>query len=682
MVKTTQRIGLGLGIALTVASSALAQEPAAVLLPDVTASSPTDPDMGIPVPLLQMDIDSSIFYEDFRDGFDGWTIERQETDTADYWKYTTDTELGAIVGGFLRDFESETEDNGFAYFTYLAAVTDSARQDFPDGPPYPQLTQTLVSPYIDLTDVTTTSSIFFTQTLRVLNIREQSVGLSLPDGTVASINVGGGAAGSSNEYLETNTFVRIPDEFLGQDSVQLRFTYDGDFYGWAVDDIYISQLPNVELAINPTFIAGAPSAITPSTQAEGQTLYFVTDVTQSGADTVGARLGVSILLVENDTTETLVYTDTLDYGRVFLDSLFENQVFPEGYPLPTEPGLYRYLYNIVDDSEFDDANPGNNSSSFFFRISDDGYYAKGFQGATGLFSFTSDAVQAEQRLGALFLTPNNPADDPVMIDSVLVEFGLRGLADDSDLTTVEVITYGWRGDLDGDNVPSLGLAGDTDAELEQIGINFLEFEGGTADTNNVFVVTPNETPGAVMLDPSAGFIGFAVEMHYVESSVPGETSNRFSWGVDRQFDYGGRQVASSAFDTIRNATVYSILGRNGDEGSNYDNLSRALNIAAFLQVEPDTNASGVSTLPEAAFEILPNPAVTEIYVDFGEASPTGDARIDVTNALGQSVASYRDVDPALGRITLDVTGLNAGLYYFTVTAADGRARTERILVQR
>ena len=682
MANYTSKLALGLCASALLAGSALAQVegvPASssaeerVALP--TADAPATAPLSSSAAFVMAD---TFFYEDFADSLDGWTLVGTEPVDTALWTYVSvDTIPGTFFGD--RTISTATVENGFVVANYDFYETNGEGL----GPNRIPFDQSIISPSIDLSGAPAgqTLALFFDGYLRYCctdGANPAQIAFSTDGGTTFENEVLAAPGLAVNANGPGQRYVVIPDEYIGQSDVRIRFRYNGGtFYFWALDDILISQLPPVDLNLDRDFYAVAPSAITPAEQAEGQSIYFVTDVRQLGADTVSADLSVTIERI-GDEGRTVIYTDTLAYPNAIRDSLYENRVFPDGFPLPTEAGVYVGTYNLVPaDTSARDANLADNSVAFRFEISDDGYYAKGRPSRAGLRFYSQD-FRVRQRIGALFPTPNNTADDPVVIDSVQVVFGIDGLSDDDDFTILEVITYGWRGDINGDGAPNVG---DSDtSDLVQLGINFLEFEGGTPDFDTVAVLSPDEIAGAVTLPTDQGFIGFAVEMSYTESQAPDSIDNIFLWGADRDFQYGGRQVASSAFDTVGNASTYLSLGINGATFEGYDGTSRPFAIAAFLQT--DTTTSSIEELPEAAFAVSPNPAQTELFIDFDETVSNDVVAIQVINALGQQVLTIDEVDAIQGRYNLDVSGLNIGLYYVNVTSADGRSGTKRVMIQR
>lgn len=690
MVYTTRHIALGL-FAVALSASASAQTEAFTSKARATAGehvlrsvsvAEASQTAGLTYNSFPIAVADTFFYEDFSDSLDGWTLLGVEPVDTAIWMFSTDD---VIPGTFNSNatFDTPTRDNGFAIANYDFYETGgeglgAARLPFD---------QSLISPSFDLSNAPADEflAIIFYGYMRYCCVDGANPakiaysvdgGETFTDEALAYPNLAVNAAGDGLQYL------RIPSKFNGESDVRLRFRYDGgSFYFWAIDDITVTSLPGIDVKLDGDFIAGAPNAATPVDQVMGEQLYFVTDVEQLGADTVEAKLAITIEDlndVEDGDDDITIYTDTLVYSSIFIDSLFENRVFPKGFPMPQEIGDYRGTYSIIASSDAMDFNETNNRADFEFQVTED-FFAKGFVQNAGL-RFYNQAFRVEQRIGSVYKTPNNTAENPVVIDSVEMAFGLEGLEDDGDLTILEVITYGWRGDLNSDGAPSFGEAAVDTAELVQLGINFVEFPGGTAELDTVLRLVPDEENGSITLPADEGYIGFAVEMFYKESQVPGDEDNIFSWGADGNYAYGGRSVATSGFDSIGYASTYLSLGVDGATFIGYDGNSRAFTLNAYLK--GDSTSVAVRELPSTAFTVSPNPTTSNLNIDFDFDTNTQVIEFAVSNALGQRVQTVQHDISSAGRISLDVSSLNIGLYYVTATTASGLTGTKTFMIQR
>jgi len=148
-----------------------------------------------------------------------------------------------LVGSFVN---SPTACNGAAVFHAENYLTDGFFDEFPTGnPPYPVHTSDLISPSIDLSNGEEPVVKFY-QHFAGLNGNGAS-----NRGAVFEYSIDGGESWlpsiavnddlQGNEFSSTSDLKEIPiPEAAGSDNVKLKFTFDGDFYFWSIDDVVIT----------------------------------------------------------------------------------------------------------------------------------------------------------------------------------------------------------------------------------------------------------------------------------------------------------------------------------------------------------------------------------------------------------------------------------------------------------
>jgi hypothetical protein len=89
------------------------------------------------------------------------------------------------------------------------------------------------------------------------------------------------------------------------------------------------------------------------------------------------------------------------------------------------------------------------------------------------------------------------------------------------------------------------------------------------------------------------------------------------------------------------------------------------------------NSISVSSLSNA----YPNPAATSLNFDYKLASANDNARIRINNLLGTAV---RDIplEKAEGKVTLDVTNLKNGIYFYSLITNNSTTITRKFVVKR
>ncbi len=696
MANFTRKLTLGLFASALFAGPAMAQvetQPADLIGPTTIALEGGTDIQATPYQPSNFDavIDSSIYYEDFRDGLAGWTFEKVNPTDSLLWEYLTKDSLSVRTGQARYSvFRSPTVRNGFMWFDYLEYSNLTPNP----GPPYKNLIQTAVSPAVDLTAAQASNkyALFWYSYDPRLNIRNQQIKIVTPTDSAVIWTI-------PNFFDRPNTapqrtlFARIPERFYGKTNVKFKFVYDGDFYGWAIDDIYIGLLPNNEVSLNDAFLAKVPNYVTPRSQTAGQNIYFVTDVQNRGANPQAPKVIVNIRRRLTATTSELYYTDSLQYPTIPADSVLENNVFEKFVGMPKQAGQYTVTYDVLVRGATDpDADLGNNRGSYTFFVEagvDPVDYWK--TPAFGGGSRPGDADGSnDYELGNIFYTPNMGTNG-IRVDTVFGGVLPRDFGDTPGETFYEIRTYGYKGDKNNDGMPSFGDPG-SDAEMILLGTRFLTIPARFPNRDTAFRLAPGEDnnlrPVPVTIPAGQGYIGYAVGISFVASQAQGTAPDRFFLGTNSQFDGG-------AAGLVRDSLVRRGIKQRGEEYNSYANfrsatptprttydpfgaISWAINTRITLL---DSTSNVSNELLANEFALSPNPASTEINMSF-DFGTTGKVTFVVTNGLGQQVMHLSEPTTAVGRVTIPVQSLNQGVYFVTAKAEDGATATRRVLIQR
>lgn len=479
----------------------------------------------------------------------------------------------------------------------------------------------------------------------------------------------------------TERFFNITDLAAGQDSVVIAFLMQGACdYAWMIDDVAIvdefQRRPNNDLTVDPEFVSGPANFATPVDQVEDNVLYFVTDVLNNGGVTAtGVQLFVGVF---DALTGTLLYTDSLAYGDIPTDSLVQNQVFPNGFPMPTEVGSYAVVYEVVGDSTDFDNVPADNRAQVNFVITED-YYAKAevFRTATR----AGDSPEFYE-LGNLYLTPTNTMDDPIIIDTVQTGYFADGFGDDGDDTFIEVGVYGYRGDLNDDGMVNLGDIDEADAELVVLSIDEVILDTSTPDGFAELLVPANEGAGTE-LPRDAGFIGFGLGVSYEETTSPGNTPNRFFVAFDDEYGTGAYNLALDSNGLFNEYFNYGWQIAPNDPD---DDDQMAYNPAAGLWINAilrgDTAVSVVELTTEE-LSLFPSVTTDLVYARFDLSDEAaGLATLTIRDLVGHTVVQRQEDLTGARTLTFDMTSCNPGLYFLDVTTAGGQSATRKFMVQR
>ncbi len=231
---------------------------------------------------------------DFNDGLNNWETNALLLED-EVWTWAENGIFSSLVGSFVN---SSTACNGAAVFHAENYLTNGFLDGFPTGaPPYQRHTSDLISPNIDLSNGAEPVVSFY-QHFAGLNGNGQTTNR----GALFEYSIDGGATWfppiAVNDDLQANEFSSTSDqkeiaipEAAGESDVKLKFTFDGDFYFWSIDDVIISgqqiSLPNDTVIIVDTIEISVIDTI------------FITDTTQ---------------VVINDTVivqDTIIVNDTI-----------------------------------------------------------------------------------------------------------------------------------------------------------------------------------------------------------------------------------------------------------------------------------------------------------------------------------------------------------------------------------
>lgn len=617
----------------------------------------------------------SFYYEGFANGLAGWTFVNTNPDTVQIWEYETNPDLSADNGDLrYQVFMSPSVDNGFLWFDYRKYIQDAG---IPIGePPYPNLNQTAASPYIDMSNVPASGkyALQFYSYQPTLNIRDCRVVVRQGTDVTSDVIIWNALddVARPNVATQSQQLVSFPQQFIGQDSVQLLFIHEGDFYGWAVDDIVLTQLPEIEPQVND-FAAVAPNVITPTSQAPGFDLAFIVDVQNNGAETITPRIAVVVA----DAMNNVVYTDTLQYPEIMTDSLDENRVFPMTAPMPTEAGDYTVTYSALLDRIDEDPNLDNNSVTYGFSVVDGLYSKTGGQALSAI----RPSADNEQFGGSNIYYAPVWADEggELTVDSITFAVQYANFTG-SDEGFLELKVYGFRGDLNNDGSPAFGDDPGVDT-TEMVELSLLEYEINADEPDlpsNAFITVAASEDGSVVIPNDEDYIGFAVGYEYFPAAGGDNDDNVFRF-FGNDLLGGGYSLAADS------------LGFEFFEGTLNIPSRSDLNIFGYFTgsinlFDAEISYSPVGTdevvLPEAAFAVMPNPASSEFTLnfDFGNAAQT--AHFEVINAIGERVAQFTRNVAAKGSFTYPTQGMNNGLYYITVRTEDNQTATRRVFVKR
>ena len=600
----------------------------------------------------------TLSYFDFDGDLQGWTaVDASASASGDLWAWSAAGPAGPFP---IAAINSSTADNGFALFD-----SDRLCSDDQDA--------LLVSPMFDLTGEAE------------VELRWQDRYARFEDIITLGVSTDGGATYAesvlypeleANDFDGANPQVRrfdVSDLAAGRDSVVFAYRFRGGCdYAWMIDDVALARsvtpAPANDLALSQNLFAIAPNFSTPSDFAEGQAFFPRVEVANVGS---AAQDTLTVVFELFDDGGTRVYADSVASGGLAPEESIVIDAFAQPMTPPREPGAYTGVYTVRGAAREDSSTIIDNSLAFEFEVTEHDF-AKAREVNDGVRPrLGADAYE----LGNVYYTPGLDDAGGLTIDSVTVGFFLDGLDDNTGTTVVRVLTYGYRGDLDGDGVPSKGAAGDMTAELEPLGEAVLEYDANSPDRGEIVTrVAAAGAAGSVELGDGQGYIGFVVALNYEAAAGASAGDDEFLVGSDRAFDYLGYTLAASeAGSPARYGSVYF---PGGGAVGEYDFVRDGLFIGATLGVDVAVEEQ----LGAGSLRAYPNPTTGRFQVELVDRVGGDLAEVLVTDALGREVLRLAVVRSP--NAVIDLGNSPAGLYQVRAARSDGRYRVMRVMLAR
>lgn len=601
----------------------------------------------------------SVYYEDFNGGMGDWEIvNTMPSDGSLGWEYYPVPDVGN--GAFAAEgtiLQSLTPENGAMVMNYDFLNTQGEASNAPAFP-YPDIVSELISPVIDLSDVDKQLAVEFSQLFRRLNpaagqfFSSYSIsrdgGLTYEDpvdtNPTAEIN---GAALNSRQYFPITGIA-------GEDSLRIKFTYAGDFYYWAIDDITLVERPDNDMQANENFFAVAPNAITPASQVEP--INFLIDIQNVGGK-AQENVAVDVSIVDSAGDE--VFTTTEEYGTIISDSIAENRIFAQTFT-PTDEGPETYIatYSVRADST--DADPENNSIEFTFAVSDT-TFAKDSGGTGGVAPGADD----NYTYGNIFHVPNG--------DGYFARYMSFSVSNADDLAdageSITTYLYQW----DGVGGEELSIAPEN---LRVLAFNAYTFTG---DEGDGLITIPVDLDGnAVPLEDDTYYV-VAIEYDTDEEQT-------FFMNVSRERDYQATWFMTDSLDMPRYASALDV-GNTGTLGLVGFGFGVVPVIRMHIGDNDDINRPGIATstqviLPaENKVAIFPNPVENNLQLSIDLTEATDRLFVKVFDNSGRLVLNESYDSIRQSDLSYSVKNLAAGAYYLQVVT-DAGVRTKRFVVQR
>ena len=614
--------------------------------------------------------ENAVYFESFPFGPNGWTSEPlAETEADSNWQW--------VAGGNLSNAFSVKQNDAFGPYLFMHSATaaDGAmvfNADFysTEGVAPPSAVTfylcDLVSPPIDLSEVQQPVALRLTHLASLGNTAPAAP--STANGArfllTYSYSTDGGENWSDplpvNPYLTPVTstnFERIPPHFRreyfalpsleGEEDVRVKFTWAGDLFFWAIDDVAIVERPSVDLRTNRNFHARTPNTVTPISQ--------LTDVPLlADVENIGAQPVENIQQTFTATTDgQTVYTDEQTINALEVDSLFENQLFPNLLPAEAlqATGQYRAAYGLSGQGATQ--RPEDDQQHWPFAVSDT-LFAK----ENGFTRDIAPISAFNYTYGNCFYVPNG---EGWYARTLSFAVGNADQLSDAD-RLVNTLLYEWAGDLNGN--------GKADgAELEEKAINFYKFKGDEG-VKQITLPVSNDGVGVALKDSTY----YLAMVNYGAIQQP-PLFMLVSDTIDYQATYFAHEQAGLP-------RPYGGMLQVGSEGGlSFETIGFGLNIVPTVRLsigESPVLSRQERLLPAHSLQLSPNPATDEVTVTIDLPDKTVPATLRL---LGQDGATLRQWTlPRLEHThQFSVAGLPAGLYYVQLRTGN-RGRTVKLVV--
>lgn len=590
----------------------------------------------------------------FPDGLDGWTSEGLLCTDADnsnaVWEWAPQDNF--TRGGFAAGvpLESYSPCDGAVVFDsdFLDNGGDQAAQG---AGTCPQLhSASLTSPAIDLSAYTfegIPALKFSNQYIKFDAVH--TVSWSTDGGTTWTDRV----VNSEGEVnaLESNIQRFSLANVSGDDTVILKFTFDGDYYYWGIDDVQIIDLSGVNAEIFNVFYTPLSYAV-PIDHADADTFFFFSEVINRGSqELISVKMDVDIV---NDGTGDIIESFSGSVNNVAVGDTASIAISELYVPNNLDIGVYRMDYSISTPDQSETV-LSDNEQSFIFEITENTFGKD--NGVTSTATVTTGNSWAA---AVLYKLSDNATDVTASTVDVYVDSDAGTLIDNyiqvfvlelnDDVFDNSLATFDF-GETDVASHPSFTLVGDVayvfaDEEpgqlfsiplTEEVGAGF-PLQAGKAYM--IYVLFDSNQQGQAAIPNNELFLGF-------NDNIRGLSISDFIIDVDAGQWFGGLTSADPA-PVIR------------------------LNLGVISPTDEIRLADNV-------FTVFPNPADSyiEAEISFDEVT---DASLIMATIDGK-IISIQDIKNATKNTQrINVKNMPNGTYLLKLQTNKG-SRTQKVIVQ-
>lgn len=448
-----------------------------------------------------------------------------------------------------------------------------------------------------------------------------------------------------NSSINNRLLVDISSAAAGYSKVQFRFKWSNAFYFWIIDDVYLVNMPDNDLAITHPYYSPSSYAI-PISQTCQDSLIFKAALSNHGSKT--QRDVVFACYVENNMGLTF-FSDSIiipELKAFTKDTSFTLSNTFKIKNLPREQGPYKIIWKTYSLASID-AIPEDNiiNANFEITIADESIFAKEKK-ATGSFRFPGNYM-----IGAQYRTPDciDKRDD-FDIEYVLVQLAsTRNSGSPGRLEGYQVVVYILKVKdtvkADFSNFALDRDLGDSNASVELIGLGDYTCNEET-NFEDIYVSVKDINEKKIYLEPNTRY--FILVDHMYE--IPG------TFSIEHAADLSSLNV----FETAPfNTPVYL-----KDKGLWLASIPGNPQPVCRLKIFPGyiiETTNGIA-LSQNSLTIKSNPVIhsnLELTIQLEE---TSDAQLLIADIHGKIISKqyYKSIDEQIA--IFDLSNYPSGMY--------------------
>ena len=184
--------------------------------------------------------------------------------------------------------------------------------------------------------------------------------------------------------------------------------------------------------------------------------------------------------------------------------------------------------------------------------------------------------------------------------------------------------------------------------------------------------------------------GMQIKVRRKRLSMVEGTTSAFCWGLcfppDTEESVDARLILANGQSTDEefsgHYTTASKIGTSVVEYTFFNSANEDQNVKVVAKywaspegiAEDAMNGGSIS-------DIYPNPATTAINIDYNMPAKVDFAKVRIVNLLG-AVVKESNIDRNANKLSMDISDLKGGIYFYTVMVNDDVYKTKKLVIQK